>query len=50
MEDWRYTSFRNYIDLDKYFIIDKEALLKQCGSIEEFKIFLELLLPAVDSK
>jgi putative transposase len=50
LEDWINTSSRNYIDLEKNCMISKEALLKQCGSIEEFRQFSELLLPTVDSK
>ena len=50
LEDWKYTSYRDYVGLENTGMINKETLLKQCGTIEEFKLFSEQLLLTVDSK
>ncbi len=50
LEDWKYTSYRDYIGLEKNGIINKEALLKQCCTIEEFRQYSEQLLLTVDLK
>ncbi len=50
LENWKYTSYRDYVGLENTGMINKETLLQQCGTIEEFKLFSEQLLLTVDSK
>ncbi|MGA3288366.1 MAG: hypothetical protein ABSD46_13205, partial [Bacteroidota bacterium] len=50
LENWKYTSYRDYVGLENTGMINKEILLQQCGTIEEFKLFSEQLLLTVDSK
>lgn len=50
LEDWEYSSYREYLGLNKNNIVDTKILREYYSSIEEFKKFSEEMLSSVKEK
>ena len=50
LEDWEYSSYREYLGLNKKNIVDTTILREYYSSIGEFKKFSEEMLLSVEEK